>query len=144
MATDDSRSDSDAKTGPATALSEAELEALHEVELGLEWAQRAQGCLLEFHHATGHGMDHLCRAEEQFREAGHDDLADTIRDDLLPHGVVDEDRWSYDVLEHFQESLLAETRALERQVRRELADGKRHVRERRQEREWKRQADSDR
>jgi len=143
MATDDSRADTDAESEPATALSETELEALHEVELGLEWAQRAQGCLLEFHHATGHGMDHLCRAEAQLRAAGHDDLADAIRDDLLPHGVVDEDRSSYDILEHFQESLLAETRALEQRVRRELADGKRHVRERRQEREWKRQAGSD-
>jgi len=140
MATDDSRADTDVGSDPATPLSETELEALHEVELGLEWTQRAQGCLLEFHHATGHGMDHLYRAEERLRAAGHDDLADVIRDDLLPHGVVDEDRWSYDILEHFQESLLAETRALERQVRRELADGKRHVRERKQEREWKRRA----
>ncbi len=140
MATNDSRANSDAEEDPAMTLSEAELEALHEVELGLEWAQRAQGCLLEFHHATGHGMDHLRRAEAQLRDAGHDDLADAIRDDLLPHGVVDDDRWSYDVLENFQESLLAETRALERQVRRELADGERHVRERKQEREWKRRA----
>ena len=139
MATDNSHSESDAE--PSTTLSETELEALHEVELGLEWAQRAQGSLLEFHHATGHGMDHLCRAETRLRAAGHDDLADAIRDDLLPHGVVDDDRWSYDVLEHFQESLLAETRVLEQRVRRELADGERHVRERRQEREWKRRAD---
>ena len=141
MATDEPPTDPETESDPATALSEAELEALHEVELGLEWAQRAQGCLLEFHHATGHGMDHLCRAEARLRETGHDDLADAIRDDLLPHGVVDDDRWSYDVLEHFQQSLLAETRALEQRVRRELADGERHVRERRQEREWKRRAD---
>ncbi|QLK27416.1 hypothetical protein HYG81_07405 [Natrinema zhouii] len=141
MATDDTAPEAAAESDPATALSETELEALHEVELGLEWAQRAQGCLLEFHHATGHGMDHLSQAEELLRAAGRDDLADAIRTDLLPHGVVDEDRWSYDVLENFQESLLAETRSLERRVRRELADGERHVRERRQEREWKRRAD---
>ncbi|MFD1563383.1 hypothetical protein ACFR99_07470 [Haloarchaeobius amylolyticus] len=141
MATDDSRADTDVGSDPTTALSERELEALHEVELGLEWAQRAQGYLLEFHHATGHGMDHLYRAETHLRATGHDDLADTIRDDLLPHGVVDEDRWSYDILETFQESLLVETRALEHRVRQELADGQRHVRERKQEREWKRRAE---
>ncbi|AGB30582.1 hypothetical protein C488_10848 [Natrinema pellirubrum DSM 15624] len=139
MATDDPHPDRDAD--PAAVPSDAELEALHEVELGLEWIQRAQGCLLEFHHATGHGMDHLARSEELLREAGNDDLADAIRTELLPHGVVDEDRWSYDVLENFQTTLLAETRSLERRVRRELADGKRHVRERRQEREWKRRAE---
>jgi len=62
------------------------------------------------------------RAEELLRAAGRDDLAAAIRADLLPHGVVDEDRWSYDVPENFQ-SLLAETRSLERRIRRELADG---------------------
>jgi hypothetical protein len=141
MAIDDSHSDADGESEPATALSDTECEALHEVELGLEWVQRAQGYLLEFHHATGHGMDHLSRAEELLRATGNDDLADAIRTELLPQGVVDEDRWSYDVLENFQNGLLAETRSLEGRVRRELADGERHVRERRQEREWKRCAD---
>ncbi|WP_254761867.1 hypothetical protein [Natrinema marinum] len=139
MATDDSSTDPDAGS-EAVSVSDGECEALHEVELGLEWVQRAQGSLLEFHHATGHGMDHLYRAEELLRATGHDELADAIRGELLPHGVVDEDRWSYDVLENFQETLLAKTRALERRVRREVADGERHVRERRQEREWKKRA----
>ncbi|AFO57647.1 MULTISPECIES: hypothetical protein [Natrinema] len=141
MGTDDTRPTAERAAEPEPTLSDAEREALHEVELGLEWVQRAQGCLLEFHHATGHGMDHLYRAEEVLRTAGHDELADAIRTDLLPHGVVDEDRWSYDVVENFQETLLAETRSLERRVRRDLADGERHVRERRQERAWKRRAD---
>ncbi|TYL38185.1 hypothetical protein CV102_13370 [Natronococcus pandeyae] len=129
---------------PETTLSDAELEALHEVELGLEWLQRAQGNLLEFHHATGHGMDHLYEAEALLDAAGHEELADTIRTNLLPHGVVDGDRWSYDVLESFQETMLAETSSFERRVRRELADGQRHVRERRQERTWKEQAERSR
>ncbi|WP_255194079.1 hypothetical protein [Natronobeatus ordinarius] len=124
-------------------LTEVELEALHEVELGLEWLQRAQGYLIEFHHATGHGMDHLALAESRLREAGHDELADDVRDNLLPHGVVDDDRWSYDVLEDFQATMLAEATVLERRVRRELADGRRHVTERRQERRWKTRADVD-
>lgn len=135
MATDDTVTD------PGETLDERDREALHEVELGLEWLQRAQGSLIEFHHATGHGMDHLYQAESLLREGGHEELADAIRDELLPHGVVDEDRWSYDVVEDFQETLLAETIALERQVRRDLADGTRHVAERRQERAWKNRAD---
>ena len=126
---------------PGESLTETELEALHETELGLEWLQRAQGYLIEFHHATGHGMDHLALAESLLRESGREDLADAIRTDLLPHGVVDDDRWSYDVLEDFQGTMLAETTALERRVRRELSDGRRHVAERRQEREWKDRAD---
>ena len=126
---------------PHESLSESELEALHEVELGLEWLQRAQGELIEFHHATGHGMDHLNDAESLLRESGHDELADALAQELLPHGVVDGDRWSYDVLESFQDTILAETEGFERRVRAELVDGDRHVRERRQERRWKDRAD---
>ncbi|ELY94267.1 hypothetical protein C482_18202 [Natrialba chahannaoensis JCM 10990] len=136
--------ETDEPQAPGPPLSEQELAALHEVELGLEWIQRAQGYLLEFHHATGHGIDHIDEAETHLRTAGHDDLAAAIRRDLLPHGVVDDDRWSYDVLEDFQATLLAETVALERRVRDELADGERHVAERRQEREWKYLADEER
>ena len=125
---------------PPPELTETELEAVHEVELGLEWLQRAQGSLLEFHHATGHGMDHLYRAETLLEECDREGLAAAIKADLLPHGVVDEDRWSYDILENFQTTLLAEARALEAQVREEMTDGHRHVAERKQEREWKRRA----
>ncbi|WP_460921487.1 hypothetical protein [Salinarchaeum chitinilyticum] len=111
--------------------------ALHEVELGCEWLQRANGHLLQFHHATGHGMDHLAAAEEHLREAGHTELADVIRDELLPGGVVDDDRWSYDLVESFQQGLLGDVEGFEQRSRDELADGDRHVAERQQERRWK-------
>jgi hypothetical protein len=116
---------------------EASVDALHEVELGCEWLQRANGHLLQFHHATGHGMDHLAAAEEHLREAGETALADAIRDELLPRGVVDDDRWSYDLVESFQDGLLADVGAFEQLARDELAAGDRHVAERRQERRWK-------
>ncbi|WP_290819238.1 hypothetical protein [Halovivax sp.] len=126
---------------PDETLTETELEALHEVELGLEWLQRAQGELIEFHHATGHGMDHLDLAESRLRESGHEALADALRQEVLPHGVVDGDRWSYDVLEDFQDTILTEIEGFERRTREELAGGRRHVLERRQERRWKERAD---
>ena len=134
MATDDSPNGVEADE--ATDLTETESAALHEVELGLEWLLRAQGQLLAFHHATGHGMDHHREAERLLRAAEREALADALRDDLLPRGVVDGDRWSYDVVENYQETLLTDAQALERWARRELADGQRHVRERRQQRAW--------
>jgi len=121
---------------PDADLEEEAVAALHEVELGYEWLQRANGHLLQFHHATGHGMDHLAAAEEHLRAAGHADLADVIRDELLPRGVVDDDRWSYDIVECFQGELLADAEAFERWTREELAAGDRHVAERRQRRRW--------
>ncbi|WP_276251367.1 hypothetical protein [Haloarcula rara] len=121
------------------ALGETELSALHEAELGVEWLRRAHGSLVEVHHATGHAMDHLHDAETMLREAGHTDLADQLREELLPVGAI-EDRWTYDLLETFESGILEDVTGYERQVREELADGERHITERRQEQEWKRRA----
>jgi hypothetical protein len=127
-------------SAPAAGLSEAECAALHSLELGVEWLHRAHGNLVEFHHDTGHAMDHLAEAEAQLRACGHTDLADALREECLPRGVIDEDRWSYDVLESYQQGFLADLTAFEERARETVADGRRHVAERRQEHEWKRRA----
>ncbi len=126
--------------GNRAELSAEEREALHSVELGVEWLHRAHGDLVEFHHKTGHAMDHLAEAEQQLRACGHTEVADALRDEYLPRGVIDEDRWSYDVLESYQAGFLSALTAFEKQVRDEIADGRRHVTERQQEREWKQRA----
>jgi len=122
---------------------ETEQEALHRVTLGMEWLQRAHGHLLAFHHNVGHAMDHFAAAEPLLREAGHVELADAIRDEYLPRGVVDEDRWSYDIVEDFEDGVLADMDAFETTVRTQLADGQRHVAERAQERRWKERSSED-
>jgi hypothetical protein len=132
-------------------LTEAEREALHEVELGVEHLHRAHGHLVAFHHSTGRAMDHLAVAEERLREAGHRELADRLRDEYLPRGVVPPcdgpeataGRWSYDILEKFQETFLDDVVAFGQGVHDRLADGQRHVMERRQEVEWKGRADGE-
>ncbi|UPV98786.1 hypothetical protein M0R88_09600 [Halorussus gelatinilyticus] len=138
-ANDRSSDDPDSDPDPDLAgadLTDAEVAALHEVELGVEWLHRAHGHLVQFHHATGHAMDHLAEAEAGLREAGYDGLADRLRDDLLPRGVVG-DKWSYGVLEAFQAGPMADADSFGTDACEEVADGERHVAERRQEREWK-------
>lgn len=122
-------------------LTETELTAIHRVELGLEWLHRAHGALVAFHHKTGHAMDHLATAEELFRESGHNELADRLRDDLLPRGVVPREegpgQWTYELLEAFEEDLYADARTFEAAARRAVTDGQRHAAERRQQAEWR-------
>jgi hypothetical protein len=126
-------------------LTETELHAIHSVELGLEWLHRAHGALVACHHKTGHAMDHLAAAEEAFREAGHDDLADTLRDELLPRGVVPREdgpgQWTYEVLEAFETELYADARAFEGEARASVTDGARHAAERRQQERWRSRAE---
>lgn len=123
--------------GESSELSDAERSALHEVELGIEWLHRAHGALIEFHHDTGHAMDHFACAEALFRESGSTALANALRDEHLPRGVIDGDRWSYDLLENFQEGFLEEMADFEEEARWSISDGQRHVAERAQKRDWK-------
>jgi hypothetical protein len=130
-------------------LTDVEREALHEVELGVEHLHRAHGHLVSFHHSTGRAMDHLAAAEELLREAGHEGPANSLRDDHLPRGVLPScgddpsGRWSYDVLETFQSTLLEDVVTFGDRVHDRVADGRRHVAERRQEAAWKRRAQSE-
>jgi hypothetical protein len=128
-------------------LTDVERGALHEVELGVEQLHRAHGHLVAFHHSTGRAMDHLSAAEDRFRESGHEALANRLRDEVLPRGVIPDcddegsaGRWSYDVLERFQETTLSDVVDFGDRAHDRLADGRRHVSERRQEAEWKRRA----
>ncbi|MFB6149367.1 MAG: hypothetical protein ABEJ48_06850 [Halobacteriales archaeon] len=124
-------------------LTDRERAAIHELELGVEWFERAHGNLLAFHHATGHAMDHLREAETRLRACGHESLANQLRDEFLPRGVIDDDRWSYDVLETFESLILGDVRDLRRDTLADLTGGRRHVAERAQERRWKERARDD-
>jgi hypothetical protein len=124
--------------------SDAELAAIHEVELGVERLRRAHGNLVAFHHDTGRAMDHLAEAERLLRECGHADLADDLATDLLARGVVDgadpAGRWSYDVLESFETTVMTDAVDFGDRAVETVTGGLRHARERRQERRRKRRA----
>ena len=124
-------------------LSDEACQALRSVELGVEWVHRAHGDLVGFHHKTGTAMAHLADAERELRKCGHDDLADELRDRFLPLGVIDDDRWSYDVLETYQAGFFDPLTDFSRRATDEIADGHRHVFERRTEELRKRQASGD-
>ncbi|MCO8246816.1 MULTISPECIES: hypothetical protein [unclassified Haladaptatus] len=115
--------------------------ALHQLELGIEGLRKAHGYLVQFHHVTGHAMEHFSEAENDLRDAGHDDIADHIRDEILPCGVLGGDRWTYELVESFETGFLHDIESFERVTREEIAGGERHVRERRMQREWQERAE---
>ncbi len=125
--------------GTKLELTEEEQAALHELQLGVENLYRGYGRLLDFHHAIGRGMDHLHEAEAILRAAGHEERANLLRDEVLPIGVFD-DKWSYEIVEAFQREFLTEVSGFERDVRGDLADGREHITERRQQQGWRERA----
>jgi hypothetical protein len=60
-------------------------------------------------------MNHLVDAEELLSEADHEDLAEELRTELLPRGVVPRaegpGRWTYEVVEAFEAGLYAASEA---------------------------------
>ena len=123
-------------------VTEEEQRALHELQLGVENLYRGYGNLLDFHHAIGRGMDHLYDAEEILRDAGHEKRADMLRDEALPAGVLEDDEWTYEIVESFEREFLTEVSGFEQDVREDLADGKQHITERRQQRGWRERAEN--
>ncbi|ADQ66043.1 hypothetical protein C499_10364 [Halogeometricum borinquense DSM 11551] len=120
-------------------ISDAEREALHELQLGIEHVYRGYGTLLTFHHQVGHAMDHLANAEAYLREAGHKEWANILRDHHLPAGAVD-DQWTYELVQAFREGLLQDVADFEHDVRDDLVDGLDHVTERQQQSQWRERA----
>ena len=133
---------------PADELPQTEQIALHKLELSIERLHRAHGHLLAFHHNIGRAMNHMHDAEMGFRMSDHQDVADALRDEYLPRGVLRtpgspdpvDGRWSYAVIEEFQHVFLDDIVGFGDEVHHRLADGQRHINERVQERAWKARA----
>lgn len=123
-------------------LTDAEVAALHEIQLGIEYVYQAFGSLLAFHHDVGRAMNRFYDAERFLRETGHTDLADELRDRHLPAGAVG-DHWSYEVVDDYRHGFLAGMTEFETRAREGLADGVDHVGERRQQADWRARAETD-
>ncbi|MEU4838112.1 hypothetical protein [Nocardia testacea] len=105
---------------------DATVEAVGGVSEAFEIAERARGHLYAFHQLTGRADFALGRAVELLREAGHHHLADRIAADLIGRNVL-EGRWTFQIVEEYDDGYYDLFREIERQVRDELVQGRRHV-----------------
>jgi hypothetical protein len=90
---------------------------------------RAHGALVEFHHMVGRAMDHFDDAERRLR-GENDDVADELREDVLPAGITDDGKLTYELVAEFEEGLLAEVESVTDSALDDLADGRRYPIER--------------
>lgn len=105
---------------------DAVAEAVGKVSEALETIERARGHLYSFHQLTGHADLQLDTAVAQLRELGHDDLAQYISDELVGRNVLP-GRWTFQVVDEFDDGYYRCFREVERLVRDRLTDGRRHV-----------------
>jgi hypothetical protein len=117
MPTDHTRPDGvpDAAVAAAGKMSEA-----------LETLERARGHLYSFHQLIGETDLKLDEVLELLGECEQEALAAELRSDLVGRNVLD-GRWTFEVVEEFDDLYWEPFRAHERAVRDALVGGRRHV-----------------
>jgi hypothetical protein len=100
--------------------------ALGTLSESLETVEQARGLLYGFHQLTGKADRLLQDAVQQFRDAGHAQLADDLDRDLVGRNVI-ADRWTFQIVEDFDASYWSTFRAFDQRARDLLSDGDRHV-----------------
>ena len=105
---------------------DATIEAVGKLTEALETTERARGHLYSFHQLTGHADFQLGDAVEALREAGHGEIADEIQRELVGRNVLT-GRWTFQVIEEYEDTYYSALRESEHRVRDLLTGGRRHL-----------------
>ena len=103
-----------------------EMEALGKLGDALEKVERARGHLYSMHQLIGSADFALDEVVDLLRKAGHDDLAGRIDRQLLGRNVLP-GRWTYQIVEEFDDGYYALFSDFEREARHRIAGGRRHA-----------------
>lgn len=102
------------------------VEAVGSLSEALEYVERARGHLYSFHQLMGHADLLLGETCDKLRSAGHGEIADTLSTDMVGRNVLN-GRWTFQVVEEFDDDYWTVLRDHERRVRDTLMAGQRHV-----------------
>ena len=102
------------------------VEAVGSLSEALEYIERARGHLYTFHQLMGHADLLLGDTCDKLRDAGHADVADQLAEELVGRNVL-YGRWTYQIVEDFDDNYWSLLREREREVRNQLMGGQRHV-----------------
>jgi hypothetical protein len=92
----------------------------------VEYLERVRGHLYSFHQLIGRCDLLLDEVVDGLRRSGRDDLADRVRDEVLGRNVLG-GRWTFQIVEEFDEGYYADFKGMEEHVRTETLGGRRHV-----------------
>lgn len=102
------------------------VEALGNISEALEAVEVARGHLYAFHRMSGTADLTLGKGVDQLRAAGHGELADRIQEELVGRNVL-RGRWTFQVVEEYDDGYYADFKRLERAARDQLVEGRRHL-----------------
>lgn len=109
-----------------TGATDTDVEAAGKMSEALETLERARGHLYSFHQMMGETDLALDDVLELLRASSQGTLARAIEDDLLGRNVL-AGRWTFQVIEEFDDGYWERFRSHEKAVRDALVGGRRHV-----------------
>ena len=107
-------------------VDDATVEALGKLSEALEVVEDARGHLYGFHRLTGMADLALGEAVDLLRDAGHAELAARIATELVGRNVI-EGRWTFQIVEEYDDDYYATFKHLEAQARDDLVGGRHHL-----------------
>jgi hypothetical protein len=107
-------------------VDDATVDALGQLSEALETVERARGHLYTFHQLTGESDIALQGAVDALREAGHGDVADRLDRELVGRNVL-QGRWTFQIVEDYDDGYWSLFRRHEKEARDQLAQGRRHL-----------------
>jgi hypothetical protein len=102
------------------------VEALGKISEALEAVERARGHLYSFHQLSGTADLTLQDGVAKLREAGHTELAEDIDAGLVGRNVLP-DRWTFQIVQEYDDGYWSVFREYENRARQLLAGGRRHL-----------------
>jgi hypothetical protein len=111
-----------------SGASDAEIAALGKMSEVLEVVEHARGLLYGFHRLCGTADQTVQQAVAMLRDAGHGEFADEIDATLVGRDVID-GRWSFQLVEAYDDGYWTVFREVAAQTRRRLGGATRHVSE---------------
>jgi hypothetical protein len=102
------------------------VDAVGKVGEAFEWIERVRGRLYDFHQMMGHADYLFGDAADALEAAGCPEQAALLREEVVGRNVLD-GRWTFQMIEEFEDCYYRPVSDAERSVRDQLLDGKRHV-----------------
>jgi hypothetical protein len=107
-------------------VDDATIAAVGKLSEALEVLEQARGYLYGFHRLTGTADLALGEAVSMLREAGHAEIATMLDTEIVGRNVI-HGRWTFQIVEDYDDNYYTPFKAAERQVRTDLVDGRRHI-----------------
>jgi hypothetical protein len=107
-------------------VDDATVEAAGTISEALEYVHRVRGAVYELHQLVGRADLLFGEGADQLEAAGHAALAEMFRTDIVGRNVLP-GRWTFQIVEEFDDTYYTPVVEAERRLRDELLQGRRHV-----------------